>query len=393
MPFVGVNMKSEKKLKPKIATMTFHMAHNYGAMLQAFALEKAISGLGYNCEVLDYRLPYIDNWSGVHTRKEFCTECGFIKGNLKYFYRLLKGYYRQIDKNSSRAKFNSFMRNDIKLSKKVYFDKNKLCTADYDAVVFGSDQIWNSKLTNGTAPEYFGKYFDNKKTKLIAYAASCGTDSFEPEIKELYQPLLKRFYSVAVREKGLADYITDEYGIEAQTVLDPVFLPEKAIWNDMAKSVCLPVEKPYLLIYAFETNDDIYAIARKIAEEKRLRLVTVSYQKREELKDMLQLTDCGPKDFVALIKNADFVCTTSFHGMAFSIIFEKSFYCMGHPLYSKRNSDLLELLGMRDRMFFAKEEIKELSDCDYSNAKEILKKNRQKSLDFLNCQLSQDFDF
>ena len=145
----------------RVGTMTFHMAKNYGAMLQAYALQKSIESFGAECEVLDYRLPYIFDREGVPTYTEFIQEVGFLRGNARFFIRHLNGWYRSMP--AVRKKCDSFMRNDIKLSKKVIFDKEKLINTDYDAVVFGSDQIWSPYHTGGFAPEYLGNTSIPKK--------------------------------------------------------------------------------------------------------------------------------------------------------------------------------------------------------------------------------------
>ena len=97
--------------------MTFHIAHNYGAMLQAYALQQAICKLGFQCEVLDYRFQYIDQWSGIRSRHDLEQEYGTLGGNLRFLHRYIKGNYRNI--SVMRRKFDQFMRKDIKLSKKV----------------------------------------------------------------------------------------------------------------------------------------------------------------------------------------------------------------------------------------------------------------------------------
>lgn len=375
-----------KNNNKKVATMTFHIAHNYGAMLQAYALEKAVNKLGFSCEVLDYRFPHIDKWSGMKTMYETQQTSGFVIGTLKY----LKRYVREYRKAPpQRKKFDSFMRKDLKLSKKTYFNAQELEKAKYDAVLFGSDQIWNPDLTDGPAYEYMGKHFNTEHTKLIAYAASCGSDSLKQEFRSEYYSLLKRFTAIGIREKGLADFIEREYKLSAKTVLDPVFLLNKKEWEQVSQGADIKIEEPYLLVYAFQSGDDIFNLARKIAKERNLKLVTIGYRKYESLNDMLQLTECGPKDFVSLIQYASFVCTTSFHGMAFSIIFEKDFYCIGHPKYSKRNSDLLSLLGISDRMISKESDVTFAENCDYINPRKVLEKEKQRSLDFISASIGE----
>ena len=121
-----------KKKPIKVATMTFHIAHNYGAMLQAYALQKAICKLGYSCEVLDYRFPYIDQWSGIRTWKDLCQESGLLLGTAKWGRRMYNGYYRR--QGVAQRRFNKFMREKMQLSHRTYFKAEDLKEAEYDAI-------------------------------------------------------------------------------------------------------------------------------------------------------------------------------------------------------------------------------------------------------------------
>lgn len=372
-------MKERNQIR--VATMTFHMAHNYGAMLQAYALQEAVCKLGYSCEVLDYRFPYIDQWSGIRTWKDLRQETGFLWGTLRWIRRLYSGYYRR--QTAAQKKFNNFMRGKFRLSHRVYFDANELRNADYNAIFFGSDQIWNPALTNGIASEYFGDFVDTDKTKLIAYAASCGKSSLPAEYEDALLPMIRRFHALGIREDGFTQWLREVHGLPAQTVLDPVFLLKKQDWDALLKDTPRTIEEPYLLVYAFDAEDEIYNLARRIAGEKKLRLVSVCYKPNKNLKDILQLTDCGPLEFLRLLRNASFVCTTSFHGEAFSIIFEKDFYCIGHPIYAQRNSDLLKLLGLQDRMISKAEGVQQILPCEYTEANYCLDKFRNEAMEFI----------
>lgn len=371
-------MKKQKRCK--VATMTFHIAHNHGAMLQAFALERAVRSMEISCEVLDYRFAYIDQWSGLRSMKDLWQEFGPI-GLMKYAWRRLRGAYRRID--PARKKFDQFMRKELHLSSKTYFCPESLANADYDVILLGSDQIWNSNLTDGPAPEYMGKYFDNRRTRLVAYGASSGTDHLDASWNGLSETLLKRFYRIGIREKALAQHISQTYGLETKTVLDPVFLPDRSVWDALADDAQISVDEPYVLIYAFENGDSVYECARKIARQKGLTMVAINYKADGRCEDMLQLTDCGPKDFVRLIRDAQFVCTTSFHGTAFSVVFKKDFYCFGHPKYSQRNLDLLEAIGLQDRMLDEAGQLPDPTGCDYLTAEKKLQKLREESFRFL----------
>jgi len=370
-----------------IATMTFHVAHNYGAMLQAYALQKAIEGLGANCEILDYRLPWIFNRDGISTYSEYVLSLGFLKGNIRFFWRHLNGWYRNLP--LKKIRFDSFMRENLKLSPKVYFQKSKLSQANYDAVFFGSDQIWNPNLTGGFAGEYFGEFFDEKKTALISYAASCGKDRVEPEYKEEIIRLLKRFSAVSVREGSFAKYLTEECGITTQTVLDPVFLLNRSAWEALEGGQEKQVKEPYLLLYTFDAGTDIYDIALRVAKERGLKLIAICYKRSDLPKEIEQIDTCGPKEFLNLFLHADFFCTTSFHGLAFSILLEKNFYCMAHPAYGQRERDLVEMMGLQARRLEHASDLEIVTDCDYSLAHNRIEENRTASLAFIEKALQK----
>lgn len=368
----------------KVATLTFHVAHNYGAMLQAYALEKAINRLGYDCCVLDYRFPYIDRWNGIRTRKDLCKLHGYALGTMKYVSRCAKGYYKKANAREARKKFNSFMHNEMKLSRKIYETADSLSEGqDYDVIVLGSDQIWNPDLTGGVAKEFYGCFFDTKSTKVISYAASSGTDILDRRVETEIPEFLSRLDAIGVREEGLTDYIKTKHNLHAQTVIDPVFLLSKQEWNCLANKSRVRKKEPYLLIYAFQTSDYVYRIAKRIAEQRGLKLISICYEKKDDLSGVTQLTDCGPLDFVSYIKNADYICTTSFHGMAFSIIFEKNFYCVGHPLYAQRNKDLLNSLGLEARMLFEGQQADVFTDIDYGQPRIKLASKIDNSVQFL----------
>ena len=153
------------KPEQKVGILTFHMAHNYGAMLQAYALETAIRNLGYQCEVIDYRFPYIDSWSRIEWFDDLINRYGVISGSARYINRLLHGYYSP---NNMHIRFNDFERNIIHHSEKIYRNKKEIDYLPYDVIVFGSDQIWNSALTDGIAEEYIGGFKTNNGTRKIS---------------------------------------------------------------------------------------------------------------------------------------------------------------------------------------------------------------------------------
>ena len=376
------HLKNNSSNITKVAVMTFHMASNYGAMLQAYALQKTIDNMeGVECEILDYRQHFIYKRDGIYRFNELILDSGALKGSARFIWRHLEGRYRNI--TSAQKKFDDFLRNDQECSQKVYFKKEKLKKTSYDVVVFGSDQIWNPNLIGGFSPEYLGGGFDTNKTSLVAYAASCGTGHLPEEYQNQYIYYLRRFSAISVREKSLANTLNEDWHISVQTTLDPVLLAKPAIWEPLIKQAEIHVNEPYLLIYSFDAGDEIYKVALKVAQVKHLKPIAICYKKQNISPEIEQILDCGPKDFLSLISHAEFVCTTSFHGLAFSILFGKQFYCMPHPLVGQRERDLIDLLGLNDRFLEHSEDLINITDGDYSEAQKRLEDLRESSLRFL----------
>lgn len=366
----------------KVGTLTFHIAHNYGAMLQAYALPKAVESLGHRCEIIHYCFPYIYKWGHVVRFSDLQETHGLIGGTLRFIKRLLKGTYNPgLQKN----KFEHFIYHTMPLSKTAYHSAAEMQHMDYDAILFGSDQIWNSGLTGGIATEFVGGFACPPKTKKIAYAASCGRSCFNEEEKESYYPLLGSFSALSVREQGLCRSLCED-GFPAKPVLDPTLLLTKQQWQGLIKArkyKHFGPKKDYLLVYVFDEDPSIYRLIDSVAKKYNLEVCCIAYAMKDELKKYHVYTDCGPEDFVALFAGASRVVTTSFHGTVFSILFEKPFYCIPHPTLHERTDSLLALLDLTNRNCSADTDIAAMEAIDWTNISEKLDSHRKESLAFL----------
>lgn len=355
----------------KAGILTFHMAFNFGAMLQAYALSKKLNGIGIEAEIIDYRLPFIDRYHHKYFLPELINKNGIIIGTLKFAKKTMCGYYS----NKQWNRFYSFMTKDLPHSEQL--TKEALPDTDYDMYICGSDQIWNGELTGGLQSTYFCDFVKGDKIKL-AYAASSGTSYIKGDNVDI-KKLLGNFSAIGARENRLCDFINNELHINAKQVIDPTLLLSADEWSDIVKK---PKYDKYLLIYAFQENNLIYDLARMIAKKKGLKIIAVSYRNKDIGDDIIQITDAGPKEFVSLFKYADFVCTTSFHGTAFSVIFNKQFYCVPHELYHERTDNLLDLLGLSDRNIYSLNECVDM-DIDYTKVSDKLSRERESSIKFI----------
>lgn len=315
---------SKNKKKLKIGILTFHNADNYGAVLQCYALQEALKKNFPDCDVsvVDYRNAEIEKaYRIIQCRKT-------ILGNFTQFLYFPKTFKKR----------HNF----------VDFRKKYLCTGssqynDYDVIFYGSDQIWNFDITGGDLV-YFGKNFNGIK---IAYGASDGgkINGAEEGVKNL----LDDFNSISCREKSLSEKISCVMNQEIPTVCDPVFLLSKDEWLKIAEK---PREQNYILAYKISENldfdDEVERCASRLGK-KVVQIVYIKSLRKFFYKKQHFAEGISVEIFLGYIANADLVITTSFHGTAFSLIFERPFYVLKLQNGAGRVTDLLETLSLSGR--------------------------------------------
>ncbi len=324
----------------KICTITCHDVYNVGASLQAYALQTYLKALGHDVRIIDYKPDYLSG----HYRLDVVANPKYDKPLVRQAYLLAKlpGRLRILPRKKA---FDEFTAKYLTLTKR-YASDEELSAEPPEADVYfaGSDQIWNPLFQNGKDPAFYLNFV--RQGVCASYAASFAVDEFPQELRAVTAKYLSKFDNIAVREaSGLA--VLKSLGIEnAQTVLDPVFLLDKAHWEAMAK---LPpkAEKPYLLVYDFDNSTAVRAQAEKIAAERGLKIYSIfnlPYAER-----CFEL--CGPEEFLGLVRQADFVLSNSFHATAFSVIFEREFAVVERTeKINTRMRDFTALLGIPERM-------------------------------------------
>lgn len=379
----------------KIKTITCHHVYNYGASLQAYALQHYLETLGHEVEIIDFN-PWFhcDRYNPFWMPKNAIGRAAQIIKILpfmRYIWYPYKAYKGGMFKTWGRkAAFDQFEKQFYHLTTVSYHDsdglKNNPPTAD--VYVAGSDQIWNTFSENGKEPGYYLD-FGNKKVKRISYAASLATNVIADGWSDFVKERVERFDAVSVREHTGAK-ILESLGIkDICVVLDPVFLLSKEEWTRLAVKGNLYGLSPnhYLLVYDFLGNDEkMIAFAKNYAASHNLKIISINDFSERIYADM-NINDAGPLEFLALINNAACVVASSFHATAFSVILEKEFYTFNLVGYnnSSRMLDLLSSLSLQERMN-PKEMGEPLIDwCQVLSSLSILK---NKSKDFFNCNLS-----
>ena len=356
----------------KIGLLTFHCAQNYGAVLQCYATQEFLKSKGYEIEVIDYRPDYLLRpYRLFNTKRLVCGNPITSTINLvKELIQFPRRCYRQ-------WAYHRFAKKYLTLSKTV---TKALIPSHYDTYIVGSDQIWNPKLTHGFDDAYFCRFaFPKGDKRYIAYAASMEAKELSPEARQYYQEVLKDFDAVSVREGDLAQLLQPLTPLQITQVLDPTLMADPCIWNAFATRHF--TKKKYVVIYQGRSNKASERVAKNIAKQVGGEVFILSTWFSLSRGESHQ--NIGPEEFVDVIRHAACVITTSFHGTAFSIIFNRPFYTIRmNDGADTRSQSLLESLNLQDRMI-STDSSPIFSPIDYSEANTKLKELRCNSQEFL----------
>lgn len=357
----------------KIKAITCHDVYNYGASLQAFALQTFLESKAHNVEIIDYKPDYMDfpykislfvhPNSPVKKYTDRCIVIGFLYG--------LKRYLWYLPSLARKRAFDRFTKKYLKLTKKYTCNDELLVDVpDADTFIVGSDQVWNSiTMLNGLDPAFYLQFVPRTK-KRVSYAASFGFTSVSDIYKEKIQKWLSSLDAISVRESNGIEVLKN-LGIDGIHVCDPVFLLSESEWRS-----CLNItqsEEKYVLIYNLTSiNEKLVNDARKTADSLNIKLYSVSPMKIK-LADK-SFTNVGPEKFVSLIFNASFVFTNSFHATAFSIISHRQFCTYNY--HSKSNSSrmysVLDEMQMLDRLNIENIDKTIESPIDYNTKEKLI---------------------
>lgn len=362
-----------------IGIMTFHGARNYGAVLQAYALQQFLLSIGLKCQIIDFVSKPLKDYTGLYPQRN-----GW-KSKIKNL--LMLKYHWQ--RTARDTKFEDFINEFLILTNEYFTDENELCDLrdEVDVYVVGSDQVWNTtKVETGTA--YF-LGFASEKSRKIAYAVSLG--GAEAEDLERYRNLIEKFSFISCRERRGAGILSKLTGRNIKTVLDPTLLVENEVWEKMV-SQRSPLYSDYIFYYSLDGFDkrknnvgELQELGRRFG--KKVVVLTPEWPKSE----FVNVIDAGPMDFLNLVRNAHIVCTNSFHGTVFSIVFRKNFYVLDrYDGRDDRKIDILQLLHLEHRMIKGVDEVKKMKciDIDYESIGKIIDGLRQESGQYLKSAIN-----
>ncbi len=356
----------------KAGILTFHSVTNIGAVLQAYALNETITQMGFDAKVINYRPAYIFGKRTPVGRRPY-----YIWNNFK-----------------RQTNYKHFYSHFLPITDRVYYEPKDLQSnpPNMDVYICGSDQVWNLKiLKERFDPGYFLDFVSNNK-KRIAYAPSFGDTTEIPiSLREKVIDALNNFDALSVREESGRFLLKDLLNKEVPVVLDPCFLI-----RDYSQAAVMPQKAPdqYIAVYYLDQSKGFRELVRRCREKLNLPVVNISPAHLREAD--INHIDLGPHQWLGWMKNASFVCTNSFHGTVFSLIFRKNFLAFSHQLRPKLNTrivDLLSKIGLSSRFLLTEEGMDTerifYQDIDYCKSGKLLDDLIETSSGYLRSALSR----
>ncbi|MGQ9856710.1 MAG: polysaccharide pyruvyl transferase family protein [Fervidobacterium sp.] len=360
-----------------ITSVGRHSVMNYGAVLQAFALQSFLTKRGYYCVIIDFNRTFPSPSLMKRLVRLANQKTLFSPSFMKRLVRLANRRFSRVfsirEKKRTKiieqltasriSRSEEFKNTEIVFTAQSYKSYEKLFADSltlnnlFDVFIVGSDQVWNPKLsTRNTLKAYLLRFVKNRPK--ISYASSVASKI--PEyLHDMYRESLSEFCKISVREKGSAEELKRVLGFEPDVVADPTILLTAEEWEKYTKKPETELNSEFIFVYDLYRSDDILPVVEEISNRTSVHYVNFDpkaiWEKRYKNLLFNYYTE-GPAEFLWLIKNSKFVITSSFHGMVFSIIFKKPFYVIlwdeeGKRKQNDRIVDLLSKLGLEDRCF------------------------------------------
>lgn len=386
----------------KVGIVSCYFKDNYGSMLQAYATKKILDNnnipnetitiggnKGFKKGKLKYYITQIFNFSFIKTK------FGMIK------FKFDKIFNKELKKNVAirTNKYKEFRKEfNMSVSTTTYEDLTKLAKENYSDVVVGSDQLW---LPVNVVADYYTLNWVPDNINKISYATSFGVSTVPKKYKELYEKFLKRINHLSVREDTGVKLVKELSKKKATLVCDPTILLTKSEWEEIATPKRIIKDK-YILCYFLGKNIEHRKFAERLKRETGYKIVSLNhadeYVKYSDVYADIIPYDIGPKEWINLIKNAEYVCTDSFHGIVFSLLFNKIFFDFRRHSATNKNStnsridSLLKVAGVsKERILTGTEDVSHVLKykIDFKAVNKNMDKFRKESKEWLLNALSE----
>lgn len=369
----------------KIGLLSFHNAANYGAALQAYALQKAIGDMGFESEYINYQNHHRKNSYSMSYHIVNSIKKKDLKGAIKY---ILGSPYM----NLRKFKFKKFYEKNLLYTSKVFSTANEARSLNdkYNKFIVGSDQVWNSK-NNGNDDAYLLSFVDDD-SKKVSYSSSFGISEIPIEQKNIYSTYLSRIAYLSVREQYGVELVKELTNREAKLVLDPVFLLTKDTWLNMA--ISKKHQKPFVFSYTNQPNqlETFLTTTGYNIENKLLYKISRSIKVSDFISRKVRVKySISPIEFLSIIRDSSLIVSASFHCIVLSIILNKPFVAIlsGNTGRDERLINILSMLGLEKRIFndsMTKNDV--IAEIDYESVNIKIYDLKESSISFLSNALN-----
>lgn len=317
----------------RIGILTLQGATNYGAVLQVLALREHLMRCGHEVDIIDYYTPEVYGFYDYHVLSKPVSARSIVSKTLR----------RGRNEREFKA-FESFRQEHLSFSARCETrDDFRTVCEGYDAIICGSDQVWNPKANGGHNEEYFLGTLDGSRVCKVAYAASFGNVDCAKGLEGDIARWLGGYSGISVREEEAVDFVSSLCGKSIQRVIDPSMLLDASDYKRYERPLDAP--EHYILTYMLGINDGMTKAVREASRALGLPVVALG----RKMPESTFIKDIGPGEFLSLYRRADAVITSSFHGTAFSLLYGKPFVTFGNGGYNSRMETLLGVVGQMDR--------------------------------------------
>lgn len=390
----------EQKNKPHIKIVNYGMFNNFGAVIAASCLEKAVRDIvpeNYIVQTVNYdsHSEYTNSFrefkKKVKNRIDFLNII-FEKLKLKKEVKTEECTIKHDNENIRYRRYEKFRNNYINLTVKM---NNGILDSLEDndvALICGSDTIWFPNRVFLRSYKGFYLDFGSENTRRISYAPSLDKKMKRGLNKEslIYKRRLKNLDFISVRDKSNLEFVQSLTEKTVQNCVDPVLLFNAEYFKKMSDfSEETAPEEEYIYAYILMHNDSAFEYVKKLAKEKNLKIYYFADYYTDFGENSVNCYSDGPAEFLQKIKNAKYVVTTSFHCIVFSLLFKKQFLAFDRGHDSVKIPDILEMFGVTDRLISGKDISDIDTPIDFEKAGNLIEKYRKSSLEFLKNSLSE----
>lgn len=362
----------------RIGTVSYNIYANftnYGSALQTWALHQAIKEVGSIPVLVDYCPDILADKDPLNPFGNMWDKDKESKLMVELTMPAIRSNFEKFD----RFYHEKFMRTSQKYTSSNFVQITK---EGLDGFVCGSDTIF--------CPDEFGfddGYFANysvMKGNSVSYAASFGDPHFSEKTYGILNERIKNFKALGIREDQMIQYLKEHTSAPVQRTIDPTLLLEAEDYEEIVGTK--PEYEKYLLLYSRRYSPQMEVYADKLASQNGWKIVDISLRATNADRGHIMRYDAGVEEFLSLVKHAEYIITNSFHGMIMSVQYRRPFVIFSREQCNTKILELLELLGLSDRMLISGAE--QFGSIDYDAVHERIAEARAKAQEFLKMELS-----